>query len=138
MDPLLHGGIEQEQRREVDAEDAGALSSDFFFFSSRRRHTRCSRDWSSDVCSSDLEAPGTSMVVKLPLLSRKPCVPVALEYSPTMSPSGLMPLAWVEEAPGTSMVVKPPCDAKPLLTMPMANSRARPKVVTRDVAVMSI
>src|SRR6266436_1987035 len=25
-----------------------------FFFSSRRRHTRCSRDWSSDVCYSDL------------------------------------------------------------------------------------
>src|SRR6266436_7951132 len=29
-----------------------------FFFSSRRRHTRCSRDWSSDVCSSDLEHHG--------------------------------------------------------------------------------
>src|SRR3989304_3293000 len=29
----------------------------FFFFSSRRRHTRCSRDWSSDVCSSDLVSP---------------------------------------------------------------------------------
>src|SRR2546428_11629060 len=28
----------------------------FFFFSSRRRHTRSDRDWSSDVCSSDLEA----------------------------------------------------------------------------------
>src|SRR6266542_5248229 len=28
----------------------------FFFFSSRRRHTRCYRDWSSDVCSSDLIA----------------------------------------------------------------------------------
>src|SRR5690606_39337519 len=27
-----------------------------FFFSSRRRHTRFSRDWSSDVCSSDLVA----------------------------------------------------------------------------------
>src|SRR2546429_3721032 len=26
-----------------------------FFFSSRRRHTICSRDWSSDVCSSDLQ-----------------------------------------------------------------------------------
>src|SRR5690606_40765863 len=26
----------------------------YFFFSSRRRHTRFSRDWSSDVCSSDL------------------------------------------------------------------------------------
>src|SRR2546429_1362914 len=29
-------------------------ASIIFFFSSRRRHTRCSRDWSSDVCSSDL------------------------------------------------------------------------------------
>src|SRR5436305_4904432 len=28
-----------------------------FFFSSRRRHTRCGRDWSSDVCSSDLHGP---------------------------------------------------------------------------------
>src|SRR5712675_1063119 len=38
----------------------------FFFFSSRRRHTRCSRDWSSDVCSSDLldqpEPPGDFFV----------------------------------------------------------------------------
>src|SRR5438067_6809914 len=31
-----------------------------FFFSSRRRHTRSKRDWSSDVCSSDL-------IVTLPL-----------------------------------------------------------------------
>src|SRR2546421_5306137 len=29
-----------------------------FFFSSRRRHTRSDRDWSSDVCSSDLGADG--------------------------------------------------------------------------------
>src|SRR5207249_5147064 len=29
----------------------------FFFFSSRRRHTRSKRDWSSDVCSSDLMSP---------------------------------------------------------------------------------
>src|SRR2546421_5565014 len=28
-----------------------------FFFSSRRRHTRSDRDWSSDVCSSDLKSP---------------------------------------------------------------------------------
>src|SRR5207247_7193770 len=28
-----------------------------FFFSSRRRHTRSTRDWSSDVCSSDLSPP---------------------------------------------------------------------------------
>src|SRR5690606_39298367 len=31
-----------------------------FFFSSRRRHTRFSRDWSSDVCSSDLTRGGRS------------------------------------------------------------------------------
>src|SRR5690606_30154567 len=31
------------------------------FFSSRRRHTRFSRDWSSDVCSSDLLKTGTSL-----------------------------------------------------------------------------
>src|SRR5690606_40963764 len=30
-----------------------------FFFSSRRRHTRFSRDWSSDVCSSDLSSVPT-------------------------------------------------------------------------------
>src|SRR5690349_23376777 len=32
----------------------------FFFFSSRRRHTRSLRDWSSDVCSSDLPAAVSS------------------------------------------------------------------------------
>src|ERR1039458_9609848 len=31
----------------------------FFFFSSRRRHTRCLSDWSSDVCSSDLNGYST-------------------------------------------------------------------------------
>src|SRR5437899_6524341 len=31
----------------------------FFFFSSRRRHTRCLSDWSSDVCSSDLASAFT-------------------------------------------------------------------------------
>ena len=30
----------------------------FFFFTSRRRHTRSDRDWSSDVCSSDLLPQG--------------------------------------------------------------------------------
>src|SRR5262245_62674374 len=34
------------------------LSVFIFFFSSRRRHTRCLSDWSSDVCSSDLRRPG--------------------------------------------------------------------------------
>src|SRR5947209_13388719 len=38
----------------------------FFFFSSRRRHTRYWRDWSSDVCSSDLTAD-------LDARARNPC-----------------------------------------------------------------
>src|SRR3982750_4594933 len=46
-----------------------------FFFSSRRRHTRSDRDWSSDVCSSDLvsvkphplfEREGDDLRVKVP------------------------------------------------------------------------
>src|SRR5690606_39621070 len=40
-----------------------------FFFSSRRRHTRFSRDWSSDVCSSDLSLldalPGTLVMAPM-------------------------------------------------------------------------
>src|SRR5690606_40721466 len=38
-----------------------------FFFSSRRRHTRFSRDWSSDVCSSDLfvlKTPPTPVLLR--------------------------------------------------------------------------
>src|SRR5436305_4069557 len=42
-----------------------------FFFSSRRRHTRCGRDWSSDVCSSDLEGAGAcATIVQAPAPSR--------------------------------------------------------------------
>src|SRR5690606_40271079 len=46
-----------------------------FFFSSRRRHTRFSRDWSSDVCSSDflfetLVSSGDAVVVEKPTYDR--------------------------------------------------------------------
>src|SRR5438105_10393890 len=37
----------------------------FFFFSSRRRHTRSTRDWSSDVCSSDLVLVGEAGELRL-------------------------------------------------------------------------
>src|SRR5690606_39645931 len=42
----------------------------FFFFSSRRRHTRFSRDWSSDVCSSDLRIPSTQALRALESFAR--------------------------------------------------------------------
>src|SRR5690606_41150772 len=43
-------------------------------FSSRRRHTRFSRDWSSDVCSSDLAtlAPRPGMAAPVPPLRKRP------------------------------------------------------------------
>src|SRR6266498_289934 len=50
----------------------------FFFFSSRRRHTRCGRDWSSDVCSSDLFA----RAVELRRGRRSPSGPHADRASP--------------------------------------------------------
>src|SRR5699024_12034466 len=37
-----------------------------FFFSSRRRHTRSKRDWSSDVCSSDLRRVSTDVAPPIP------------------------------------------------------------------------
>src|SRR6266700_5180585 len=44
----------------------------FFFFSSRRRHTRFSRDWSSDVCSSDLGCRPTGCSTP-PVRASSPC-----------------------------------------------------------------
>src|SRR5439155_5552979 len=54
-----------------------------FFFSSRRRHTRWPRDWSSDVCSSDLSSPVESAPgIGKPLAHFQPgnfvCVPVKI------------------------------------------------------------
>src|SRR5699024_11875705 len=39
-----------------------------FFFSSRRRHTRSKRDWSSDVCSSDLKSKTKEHISTIQLL----------------------------------------------------------------------
>src|SRR5947209_16537602 len=41
-------------RRKKGLSADSAIPATFFFFSSRRRHTSYCRDWSSDVCSSDL------------------------------------------------------------------------------------
>src|SRR6266566_8770169 len=43
----------------------------FFFFSSRRRHTRLQGDWSSDVCSSDLEIVGALLGSSSPAPARR-------------------------------------------------------------------
>src|SRR5256885_13320949 len=53
-----------------------SCGSIFFFFSSRRRHTRLQGDWSSDVCSSDLYEAFTSQprVPEKPLGPKTSCV----------------------------------------------------------------
>src|SRR5690606_22686104 len=56
----------------------------FFFFSSRRRHTRFSRDWSSDVCSSDLVSRALRMMIEpLYVRGRSPLhrLPAALQLA---------------------------------------------------------
>src|SRR5437868_8924302 len=68
----------------------------FFFFSSRRRHTRSKRDWSSDVCSSDLA-------------SGRPRPANRSAFSPTPPPRSLMPVSGSCSPPtaGTSCACPP-------------------------------
>src|SRR5699024_11233778 len=61
-----------------------------FFFSSRRRHTRSKRDWSSDVCSSDL----TSCLSTIVLTSN--------------FAQWLNPAAWAQAANCASFILHPP------------------------------
>src|SRR5579885_3724208 len=61
--------------------------SRYFFFSSRRRHTRSKRDWSSDVCSSDLAGPKrrapAARLARLAALAQGPAWPPAAQCQRT-------------------------------------------------------
>src|SRR5690606_40720374 len=65
-----------------------------FFFSSRRRHTRFSRDWSSDVCSSDLDPLGGGIVADthLPLQPRTRCL---LRFEHDLAGLAVLAFLWV-------------------------------------------
>src|SRR5205807_3479358 len=66
----------------------------YFFFSSRRRHTRLQGDWSSDVCSSDLKEPGSSAVSRTtggPSYSTSAGPPVVLDTA--LLPGSFLPPA---------------------------------------------
>src|SRR2546429_1752079 len=79
--PTLMEGDEGRRRlAELVLELAQSLGCVSFFFSSRRRHTRCSRDWSSDVCSSDL-AVGKSLHYTLPQAQFSPLIPDAPAFA---------------------------------------------------------
>src|SRR5690606_40464479 len=77
-----------------------------FFFSSRRRHTRFSRDWSSDVCSSDLQGHLTISVTdesRASLVERLQLFGAAQEKGlPDLLLPGLLRSPWPLEEPGLS------------------------------------
>src|SRR2546422_4276758 len=58
-----------------------------FFFSSRGRHTRCSRDWSSDVCSSDL-SPASCAGTRAQLLLKSQTSPLTARLANGGAPLG--------------------------------------------------
>src|SRR5258707_2566525 len=61
--------------RATDVQESGktvCMLACIFFFSSRRRHTRYWRDWSSDVCSSDLPDPNATEGLRTKFRSRLP------------------------------------------------------------------
>src|SRR5699024_11490212 len=55
------------------------LCSNIFFLSSRRRHTRSKRDWSSDVCSSDLDEMILSLLKNISKVKNARTVKVVYE-----------------------------------------------------------
>src|SRR5256885_12670418 len=59
----------------------------FFFFSSRRRHTRLQGDWSSDVCSSDLGFTGAGAKTVIPA---KAVAKVSMRLVPKQDPEKIL------------------------------------------------
>src|SRR5256885_8883215 len=59
---MLLGKNGDNIRQRVGVTERVGVAHVFFFFSSRRRHTRLQGDWSSDVCSSDLPTRGEENV----------------------------------------------------------------------------
>src|SRR5579863_10618810 len=53
-DTIAHGRLGEINRHKGNDHGTAPVHQFFFFFSSRRRHTRWTGDWSSDVCSPDL------------------------------------------------------------------------------------
>src|SRR5699024_11683685 len=70
-------------------------SSFSFFFSSRRRHTRSKRDWSSDVCSSDLNDAGGGLVGNFDFVGLKGLLAAAPLGGVAGESAGIPPLAFV-------------------------------------------
>src|SRR5258707_1655246 len=76
----------------------------FFFFSSRRRHTRYWRDWSSDVCSSDLNAGSRFYIVSGSNMSGKSTLLRAIGLNAVLAFAGAPVRAGALRLSGLSIV----------------------------------
>src|SRR2546429_1154038 len=76
----------------ASGDHASMLCLVIFFFSSRRRHTRCSRDWSSDVCSSDLFRSETHSLAWIGFTGIGVIVAAQTVFAATAKPPALGPL----------------------------------------------
>src|SRR5690606_39534450 len=101
-----------------------------FFFSSRRRHTRFSRDWSSDVCSSDLldeflewfsHETGRKVAFATPQLAQ-----AAQNTTLRGSIAGLEPRAALEAVLATSNLVLTETSGGELIVQTPESAEARP------------
>src|SRR6267143_4163911 len=90
----------------------------FFFFSSRRRHTRWNCDWSSDVCSSDLDRPDSTAL--LPQI-RVPTLVLGGADDEIAPPAGMQALA--AAIPGSQFATVPSAGHLAPLEQPLATSR---------------
>src|SRR5256884_187451 len=100
--------------------ESPAASSRCFFFSSRRRHTRCSRDWSSDVCSSDLGATDVIARVAARYLGETLGQPVVVENRPGAGGST-----------GSAYAAKQPADGYTLVMMVESSHAVNPNVYAK-------
>src|SRR5690606_39341956 len=107
-----------------------------FFFSSRRRHTRFSRDWSSDVCSSDLfraavvsgprpRATTSSQPIDLAALGEPVAALDGLLLVTT--PYGLVADSWVRERSEERRVGRDGRPPGPRRTGPAAGASSTPR-----------
>src|SRR5207249_5855383 len=100
-----------------------------FFFSSRRRHTRSKRDWSSDVCSSDLGEVALMVMIQV-ITSRAPA------ESPVVERGGDVASIAIDSGSRGVILRAGPPDMEALIRVPPDQSGAAPAIVRGEQVVV--
>src|SRR5690554_7219775 len=116
----------------------------FLFFSSRRRHTRCGRDWSSDVCSSDLKASQalneeskkalTTLSAQIDLLAEQGVDGLSIMPESALLKSLLYSVATAENRTEQIRVLQKQYKLDQALEKPAAETRIENKVLQKFIA----